>query len=385
MNKPTDLDSRVQSAAHRLCDAGGLRAIGFRSLAREADVSVGQMGHRYGNLEGLMDRLVQLEAHELKHWFAAWQDRIGDTAGRAGLPLADTLVEILEDAVVNRRMSTMLQAELLVAPGFDMRVRPLASAWTEGWRRLVEHRHPLCPYVAPLLAGLMADEAAFSLAFGTLPSYRLIRKAALSHLLAGFPAKEPAELPALFRELESLSITAQPQDATGRTVDLSEAIADLLQEEGAGAVSHRAVAARAGVPNSTVAYHFRTSEQLIEAGMTSLYDRFRRASVGPNDPAMLNRIGRSTHSVALAAAQDPRFLPYAIDLRWRRGENFRRVLPGLLGGSDGEPWTLTAQTLSIAIIGQSLLDPPSRTSDVSVATAALESARHLRAVQMYQD
>jgi DNA-binding transcriptional regulator YbjK len=379
VNKPIDLDSRVQSAAHRLCAAGGLRAIGFRSVAREADVSVGQTGHRYGSLEGLMDRLVELEAQDLGRWFAFWQDRIGGPGGRAGLPLADILVEILEDAVVNRRLSTMLQAELLVAPGFDMRVRPLGTVWIEGWRGLVEHRHPLGQHVAPLQAGLMADEAAFSLAFGTLPPYRLIRKAALSHLLAGFPETEPAELPALFRELESLSITAQPQSAAGRTASLSEAIADLLEEEGAGAVSHRALAARAGVPNSTVAHHFRTSEKLIEAGMASLYDRFRRASIGPNDPAMLNRIGRSTHSVALAAARDPRFLPYAIDMRWRRGENFRRVLPGLLRGSHSKPWTLTAQALSIAIIGQSLLDPPSGPSDVSVASRALESLRRLQA------
>lgn len=375
MTKPMDLDSRVQSAARRLCASGGLRAIGFRSVAREADVSVGQMGHRYGSLEGLMDRLVELEAQDLKCWFEAWQDRIGSPEG---LPLADLLAEVLEDAVVNRRMSTMLQAELLVAPGHDTRARPLCAVWIEGWRGLVEHRHPKGACIEPLVAGMMADEIAFSLAFGNLPAYRLLRMAALSHLLKGFPANEPAQLPALLRELERLSITAQPQPASGRAADLSRAIADLLEKEGASAVTHRAVAARAGVPNSTVAHHFRTSEELVEAGMASLYDRFRRPSGSAESQTVFYRIGRSTHSMAIAAARDPRFLPYAIDMRWRRGENLRPNLPAYLGESESGSWTLTAQTLSVAMIGWSLLDGSRGAGDLSIGTQAMEALRQLR-------
>lgn len=378
MNKPLDLDTRVQSAAHRLCATGGLRAIGFRSVAREAAVSVGQMGHRYGSLEGLMNRLVELEAEDLEGWFADWKARIDSPGGRSALPLATVLTEVLDDAVANRRMSALLQAELLVAPGFGMPAQSLSAVWIKGWRGLLAQRHPQAPHVADLLAGLMADEAAFSLAFGSLPAYRLVRRAALSHLLAGFPATEPAELPALFQELESLSITAPPRPASGRSADLSCVIADLLEEEGAGAVSHRSVAARAGVPNSTVAHHFPTSEQLIRAGMASLYDRFRHPSGSPESQTVLDRIGRSTHSMALAAVRDPGFLPYALDMRWRRGENLRRNLSAYLGEPDSQPWTLSAQTLSMAMIGRSLLDASRGAGDVLIGTQAIEVLQNLR-------
>lgn len=379
VTRSCDLDQRLQAAAHRLCLVGGLRAVSFRGIAREADLSAGMLGHRFGSIDGLIRHLIALEIQACDCRLTAWQRRLGggERVGKDPQPLTDILLEVLEDEINNARPSAMFQAELLVAPGLEEAARPLGAAYRRLWELLsAAHLPAPAPALAPMLAGLMADERAFALAFGATPAYRLLRRATISHLLGHFPPTEPAILPGLLSELQALSITAGPPPVAPRAALLSPVIADILEADGAAAVSHRAVAGRAGVPNSTVAHHFRTTEQLIEAGMASLYERIRKpAPEADGGNTILNRIGRATHGMALAAARDGRYRPYAIDMRWRRGENLRPNLPAYAGLPEGQPATLTAQAMSMAMIGQSLLAGACGASDPAIAARTLECLR----------
>lgn len=70
---------------------------------------------------------------------------------------------------------------------------------------------------------------------------------------------------------------------------LLEAAAALLEEEGFAAVTHRAVAARAGLPLASTTYYFASREQLVEEAVHHSADRYigaaraRAAGVGPAD------------------------------------------------------------------------------------------------------
>ncbi|MGH1559788.1 TetR family transcriptional regulator [Caulobacter segnis] len=58
-------------------------------------------------------------------------------------------------------------------------------------------------------------------------------------------------------------------------------ISAVIIAEGADAVTHRAIAARAGVANSTLAYHFPRQEDLLRAGAVDMVARARQATAAP--------------------------------------------------------------------------------------------------------
>src|SRR6478609_7665045 len=58
-------------------------------------------------------------------------------------------------------------------------------------------------------------------------------------------------------------VKAHRASAQRRRAALLEAAAELAAEIGAGAVTHRAVAARAGVPLSTTSYFFSSIDELV--------------------------------------------------------------------------------------------------------------------------
>jgi len=59
-----------------------------------------------------------------------------------------------------------------------------------------------------------------------------------------------------------------------RREQLVEAACDLLAEEGFAAVSHRAVARRAGVPLAATTYYFASREELVAEALRRLGDRW---------------------------------------------------------------------------------------------------------------
>jgi DNA-binding transcriptional regulator YbjK len=81
------------------------------------------------------------------------------------------------------------------------------------------------------------------------------------------------------------------RDPEGRRRRIAEAAAELIMETGAGAISHRQVAARAGVPLGSTTQHFATLDDLRQAAISILVERY---------DAELARIDR-----ALAEAESP--------------------------------------------------------------------------------
>jgi DNA-binding transcriptional regulator YbjK len=383
----SDLEARLLRAACTLCLEGGLSAVTFRGLARVAEVSVGLLGHQFGSHDQLLERLIAAEGRASADRNTAWQRRMAGNDRISSPQAARLVLEWLDNEVRNHRGPSMLLAELRIArlasPACRDAVKSL-SAHTQGfWHDMLAGRLADGEALAPLVAGLCTDDLAFGLALGDLPAYRIVRSLAVEHLVAGFPGTDPPELATCHAELATQSITADSWagDPADRATQVAEAIADLIEEGGAAAVSHRRVAALAGMPHTSVAHYFRTSEELMRAGIGVIYRRIRNDRSEPRGDKprqIFNRIGRSTHGMALAAARNPAYRPYAIDMRWRRGENLQPALAQLLGETD-RPGTraLTAQTLALAGIGASLLAADDGQSDEAIARHALDAAKAL--------
>jgi len=77
---------------------------------------------------------------------------------------------------------------------------------------------------------------------------------------------------------------------------LLEAAAALLVEEGFGAVSHRAVAARAGLPLAATTYYFSSREQLVEEAVQHMAEGYLEVA-----RSRVERVGRSDATPARLA------------------------------------------------------------------------------------
>ncbi|WP_194744014.1 TetR/AcrR family transcriptional regulator [Thermaurantiacus tibetensis] len=354
------VERRLLEAARSLCHESGLSALTFRGIARKAGMSAGGLAGRHASLDALLASIAEAEVRDMAAWLGGWRLRLplGQTTDDA--MVAQAIEALLDDWARNRCGSAHLQAALRVsAPLLPAALRTSLAEIDrvlEQFLAALSQGHPASPGgLAAVLHAMLVDELAFTLCMGDLPAYRWLRWRCLRHLLAGLPPSDPPELPALLAELEALSITAEadgkPAEGVGGLV--ADSIADLLEEGNLGAISHRKVAARLGMAHTSVAHHFPTAAALMRAGLTALYRRIR--SGARNDVALAERVARASHGLALAAARDPFFRPYAIDMRWRRGENLWPLLPAMMGdGSAPGSHRLNAQLISLTFLGACL-------------------------------
>jgi DNA-binding transcriptional regulator YbjK len=122
---------------------------------------------------------------------------------------------------------------------------------------------------------------------------------------------------------------SRPRDPQGRRRALSAAVVEVIGEVGVGRVTHRAVAARAGVPLGATTYYFPTLADLVTSGLEELADRARdelcdwaeQIGDGRDLPRTLSRLmseylgDRSKalleYELYLAAARNPHLRPLA--------------------------------------------------------------------------
>ncbi|ROT31783.1 TetR/AcrR family transcriptional regulator [Micromonospora sp. HM5-17] len=127
----------------------------------------------------------------------------------------------------------------------------------------------------------------------------------------------------------------RPRDPQARRDALAAAVLDVVAEVGIGRTTHRAVAARAGLPLGATTYYFPTLDDLIAAGLrrasealqADLRDWAAQVAAADDPVAALVRLvesyladrnrARIEYELYLAAARDARLRPLAET--WVRG------------------------------------------------------------------
>ncbi|WP_229076646.1 TetR/AcrR family transcriptional regulator [Actinoplanes sp. DH11] len=139
------------------------------------------------------------------------------------------------------------------------------------------------------------------------------------------------------------------RDPEARRAALATATMEVIAENGVGRTTHRAVAARAGLPLGATTYYFPTLDDLIAAGLAHATAMLRscldewaeRLRGAPDLAATLTELTREyltdrqqvrlEYELCLAAARDARLRPLAEV--WMRG--FTDVLEPYVGAAAG--------------------------------------------------
>ncbi|MEG3084605.1 TetR family transcriptional regulator [Sphingomonas sp. PB2P12] len=347
----------------------GLAGLTLRPLASSLGVSVGAISARMGTKDQLIDRVVDLAARRDQHFFDRWIDfaaRVGPVDSAARAAVADLA---FRDWMTAGRRQAIFLIELVHHHALLQASSRALDQWLTSagafWSTLMFGTTAL----ADLALGYVLDEAGFALGAGDDPVYAVLRVLCLQRFVDGLLARGDAggtDIERLIALLEpdalpSPSPSPSPSPDDPKRQRIADSVARIIVSQGMNAATHRAVALVAGVPASTVVYHFGGRAALVVAGLHAVIARFhgmrdrtRAEGTMPVDDADTRDLVKATSMIALASAREPSLRPYAIDMRRRRGENIRAADlasfgfgPGNADGFD----RATAQVLSIALFG----------------------------------
>lgn len=341
---PEMLDSPVRqliNAARVRIAEEGMRGLSLRSIAQNAGMSLGSLSYRIGDKAGLIAQLLEAEHADQERLLADWRHRLHGLNLAVPSVLVSVITAWFEDMTKLHRVSAMTVCELLLEAGANSDsysgITRILDAQDAFWVEMLTAHLPAdeAQLFGCAIANYIRDELPFALAAGADADYHLLRASTIQ-CLASRLSSTGRGLPDHFAQLvaaagsDSAEVPLRVDLTPGsKRAEVAAEIASLIAEQGVAAVSHRAVAARAGVSNSSVAHYFRTRTDLLDAGFGALVLQMRD-ELATRDAATQFQswaaLMRASHAIALAAARDPQLAPFALDMRRRRSENGRETL-----------------------------------------------------------
>ncbi|MFN3228287.1 MAG: TetR family transcriptional regulator [Asticcacaulis sp.] len=352
----------------------GLEALTLRPLANRLSMGLSSLTYRFETKDALLTFLIETARQSEAGTLQLWQSRLEGLVNIAPDDLAEITDAILSDLVIHHRDRTLLYCELvqLSSPQPDLwsRLQPWVETRLSFWVDLADRIHPKPAYdLGPAVQAYVTDELAHALALEEISAYRRLRRLGLKRLFRGLVSSPSSAGDAVLADVCIKALGELPGDLMidhhalepkGKASAWVRHIADLIVEQGAGAVTHRAAAARANIAASTLAYHFKTQDDLLRAGLEDIIRRLTRGvqavltnnQNGASSPDAAVEIARATYAIALWATRRPTMLACAADMRRLRGINLYKILSNRLEGLD----PLSAQAMSIAGIGALMLN-----------------------------
>jgi AcrR family transcriptional regulator len=384
---------RLIDPSFDLVSKAGLGALTLRPLADATHISLSQLTSLVGRKSDLICGLIK--AGRARDQILRQQ--ILDLNSNLSQAAPDDIAELcdltLDHWVQKDRAMAVFFCEILFASATDPALFIELAPWINDqlifWKQLTE-KLPWSDTGLPaeILLAYSIDELVHSCAHYMSADYHRLRRLCLQRLCRKQVAEHvpPDASEQIFRYLfdalgdldDQIGIDKQiwaPKSDRARMIALTGA--RMIVDRGADAISHRSVAAEMGLPSSTLAYHFRTREDLLKGAMAGIIGQLKQSlsqgQLPDGQVAIMNAgyaIARSTYALALEAGRNPAFIASAADMRRKRGINLR-VSFNRMGSAqtlDG----LGAQVISIATIGQVLL------SAHLGLPAAMQATGHLR-------
>lgn len=289
------------TAAHALIAEAGLRGFSLRRLAQASGWTLGEIGYRLGRKEQIFEQLIAHEVRCQQQIDAAWHARLAGITRLDASFIADLAGNWLDEQATIHRDRTifwgeMQQARLAdLAPWHTEEAHALhteyLSSRTIFWQELLAGRHQQAEALGRLLANFLHIEQYYTLTLGHISDYRLLRNLCLHRLCHGLLADPARPDEQLFDNLSGRLSHHQSDTTTSLLTDKAREVAmvagELLGEQGAAAVTHRAVAARAGRSVSAITHHFPTHVELVQHAYEALHLRLTDELVAGHTPKVV--------------------------------------------------------------------------------------------------
>ncbi|HEX7873728.1 MAG TPA: TetR/AcrR family transcriptional regulator [Sphingobium sp.] len=370
----TTAKTDAPSSRDRLIDAviatwsqQGHAAISARGLAQATALPTSSIYHHFGNLDGLLLEAQATATEAARRWCAEQLDLIGQAPGGAPEAFPGLFAALIDDWATQQRALGFAWRECHLLSERDQRYCPPMEEWRTLWIGFWEEICDRC--------GLTGAGESCALVFDGESLLHMMRwrrpvdRACLDEFARGWTRWLMGSLAPegpwrqFAREDAQASRPLLPEP-DGVAAQVAAAAADVMEEAGVTGLTHRAVAERAGLTLGTVAYHYRTSADLIRGTFEMLYTRvvantdFSPVSAGGLPPSHPMETQPNTAPLILAmeelivaVARDPAYSAFAPQLRFLRGRSSGRILQAALG-SEHAVSPLDAALYSAFLSGQ---------------------------------
>ena len=346
--------SRLMNAVIGQWERCGSSAISVRSLATEAGVTVSSLYHHFGSLEHLY-LSAQLHARSgAQRWCADQLRTLARFEPLAPDALPALVAALIDDWTNGPRGLAFAWRECVMAaarePGFLRELQAWSAMWSAFWQ-------DVCARCGRVEHGALVTMFFYSESLLHLMRWHpIVDRSALADLCVGLTTwldGSLAEEGPWRRIARAEAIRTMPPppvlgELSGR---IATAAAALLQREGLAALTHRAVAAEAGLTLGVVSHHMRTSADLVRAAFEIVYrdaaglDDAAPAPLAIDDEELVARLIRfqqdrtsllALDELMLAAGRDPALGSFVPQLRYLRGRTSRTLMP-VIAGQEGSP------------------------------------------------
>lgn len=347
--------SGTGSSLHRFIQATldawehhGQAATSARSLALAASLPVSSLYHHFGSLEHLFLSAQDHALADAERWCAAQINAIAGTQALSPDTFPALLAALIDDWSHQQRRAAFAWREChLLATGAACYL-PALDAWCRLWTGFWGEICARC--------GLGEHSQPTAIFFDSESLLHLMRwrrpvdRACLDETCRGWALWLAGSLAPEgpwrgYARSEAIRTMPDIPIRGGMTELIARAAADAIERRGISGLTHRGVAALAGVSLGVVSYNFRTSADLARAAFEMIYRRILPIGDEPvpivTDAADVadgfaqfdrsHSLLRAIDELLLAVARDPSLQPFAPQLRYLRGRSSGPVLQAMIG------------------------------------------------------
>lgn len=350
--------SRLIDAGARLAAAGGVKAVTTRATAQAAGTSASAVTTALG---GRQELLAAVFEHACSQALVRDHAALADLKGLQLTPqlMGDWLSAYLSAEAHEGRDGLLLRREMYLQVARIPELLPTARRWRE--QDLAFARAVLGLFGVEASKAEILVEALHALV-GLFPvvtpsiSRTAWAQQVIRHFCARLCGAQPqsapwrpliearaSEMAAIFHDKDTLPTQAEL---------ILEAAVRLLARVGAAGLSHRQLAAEAGVPLSATTYYFKNREAILEAAFKRVYAELASEArdITPEMRAIsIDQLAEASSALSIdaegelsapmvvmdellaAAFRDPDLEPFAAHILSSRGQTTALILPHLTG------------------------------------------------------
>ncbi len=253
----------ILAAAEEIAGRGA-GAVSARSVALAAGAAASAVNYNFGGIERLFSSAFAHGVLASGEWMQAREREI-EALPRTARGAALALEHVIAAWTGEARSLALLYQEALAAGAGSGAAADWTGLWRDFWLRAAGV-FGLGQAEGRLMHLFFESEALYNLSTWSPALERAAQREMCDHLAAVWLGAEPVASTGALELAERAAGVLREGAVAPSAVKIVEAAAALVEEGGLGALTHRAVAARAGVTTGSVTHHFRTVEDLV-AGM----------------------------------------------------------------------------------------------------------------------